>query len=107
MLVENLQIDSQVNSIVNTIFPYNGKNLTFEGMSSYRHLIPENAPIGVFMSGGQSQVILVDEDDTKYEAYVYYYNKHEGPRMFILQTLEIEEAMVILEEDLYHKEKSK
>ena len=44
------------------------------------------------MSGGQSQVILVDEDDTKYEAYVYYYDKHEGPRMHILQTLELEES---------------
>jgi len=91
MLVENLQINSQVDSIINTIFPYNGKNLTFEGMSSYRYLIPESAPIGVFMSGGQAQVVLVDEDNTKYEAYVYYYDKHEGPRMFILQTLELEE----------------
>ena len=64
-------------------------------------MIPESAPIGVFMSGGQSQVILVVEDDTMYESYVYYYNKHEGPRMFILETLEIERK------DLYHKEKSK
>ena len=99
--IDNLQIDSQVSDITNAIFPYKGKNLEFKGISSYNHLIPESAPIGVFMSGGQSQVILVDENDTKYEAYVYYYNKHEGPRMFILQTLEIEE------EDLYHKEKSK
>lgn len=88
MLAENLQIDSQVNSIVSAIFPYNGKSLTFRGISSHNHLIPNNAPIGVFMTGGQSQVVLVDEDDIKYEAYVYYYNKHEGPRMFILQTLE-------------------
>ena len=44
------------------------------------------------MSGGQAQVILVDEDSTKYEAYVYYYDKHEGPRNFILQTLELEES---------------
>ena len=99
--IDNLQIDSQVSDITNAIFPYKGKNLEFKGISSYNHLIPESAPIGVFMSGGQSQVILVDEDDTKYEAYVYYYNKHEGPRMFILQTLEIERK------DLYHKEKSK
>jgi hypothetical protein len=60
-------------------------------MSSYRYLVPESAPIGVFMTGGQSQVVLVDEDDTKYEAYVYYYFKHEGPMMFILQTLELKE----------------
>ena len=99
--IDNLQIDSQVSDITNAIFPYKGKNLEFKGISSHNHLIPESAPIGVFMSGGQSQVILVDEDDTKYEAYVYYYNKHEGPRMFILQTLEIERK------DLYHKEKSK
>ena len=88
IIAENLQIDSQVNNIVSAIFPYNGKSLTFQGISSYNHLIPDLAPIGVFMSGGQSQVVLVDEDNTKYEAYVYYYNKHEGPRMFILQTLE-------------------
>ena len=99
--IDNLQIDSQVRDITNAIFPYKGKNLEFKGMSSHNHLIPSSAPIGVFMSGGQSQVILVDEDDTKYEAYVYYYVKHEGPTMFILQTLEIEEK------DLYHKEKSK
>jgi len=98
---ENLQIDSMVDNIVNAVFSYDGKDLTFREISSHNHLIPESAPIGVFMSGGQSQVILVDEDDTKYEAYVYYYNKHEGPRMFILQTLEIERK------DLYHKEKSK
>ena len=91
MLVENLQIDSQVNSITDAIFSYNGKNLEFYSGSDHTYLIPENAPIGVFMSGGQSQVILVDEDDTKYEAYVYYYDKHEGPRMHILQTLELEE----------------
>ena len=91
MLVENIQINSEVDSLINVIFPYNGKNLTFEGMSSYRYLIPESAPIGVFMSGGQVQVILIDEDSTRYEAYVYYYNKHEGPRNFILQTLELEE----------------
>ena len=88
IIAENLQIDSQVNNIVSAIFPYNGKSLTFQGISSHNHLIPDLAPIGVFMSGGQSQVVLVDEDNTKYEAYVYYYNKHEGPRMFILQTLE-------------------
>ena len=87
----NLQIDSQVNNIVSAIFPYKGKSLTFRGISSHNHLIPDSAPIGVFMSGGQSQIVLVDEDDTKYEAYVYYYNKHEGPRMFILQTLELKE----------------
>ena len=40
------------------------------------------------MNGGQMQVVLIDEDDTRYEAYVYYYNKHEGPRNYILQTLE-------------------
>ena len=91
MLVENLQIDSQVNSIVSAIFPYNGKNLTFQVLSSHNNLIPNNAPIGVFMSGGQMQVVLVDEDDIKYEAYVYYYNKHEGPRNYILQTLELKE----------------
>jgi hypothetical protein len=90
-IAENLQIDSQVSNIVSAIFPYNGKSLTFRGISSYNYLIPDSAPIGVFMSGGQSQVVLVDEDDTKYEAYVYYYNKHEGPRMFILQTLELKE----------------
>ena len=89
MLAENLQIDSQVNNIISVIFPYKGKNLTFEGISSYNYLIPEKAPIGVFMSGGQSQVILIDEDSTKYEAYVYYYDKHEGPRNYILQTLEL------------------
>ena len=91
MLAENLQIDSQVNSIVSAIFPYNGKNLTFQVLSSHNNLIPNNAPIGVFMSGGQMQVVLVDEDDIKYEAYVYYYNKHEGPRNYILQTLELKE----------------
>jgi len=91
MLVENLQIDSQVNNIVSAIFPYNGKNLTFQVLSSHNNLIPNNAPIGVFMSGGQMQVVLVDEDDIKYEAYVYYYNKHEGPRNYILQTLELKE----------------
>ena len=91
MLAENLQIDSQVNSIVNAIFTYNGKNLKFKVPSYNNHLIPDSAPIGVFMSGGQMQVVLVDEDDTKYEAYVYYYNKHEGPTMFILQTLELKE----------------
>jgi len=91
MLAENLQIDSQVNSIVNAIFPYNGKNLKFKVPSYNNHLIPDSAPIGVFMSGGQMQVVLVDEDDTKYEAYVYYYNKHEGPRNYILQTLELKE----------------
>jgi hypothetical protein len=85
----NLQIDSQVNNIVSAIFPYNGKSLTFQVSSSHNNLIPSNAPIGVFMTGGQMQVVLVDEDDTKYEAYVYYYNKHEGPTMFILQTLEL------------------
>ena len=98
---ENLQIDSMVDNIVNAVFSYDGKDLTFREISSHNHLIPESAPIGVFMSGGQSQVILVDENNVKYEAYVYYYNKHEGPRNFILQTLEFEE------EDLYHKEKSK
>ena len=92
MLIENLQINSQVDSIINTIFPYNGKNLEFYCASDGNHLIPESAPIGVFMSGGQAQVILVDEDSTKYEAYVYYYDKHEGPRNFILQTLELEES---------------
>ena len=92
MLAENLQIDSQVNSIVSAIFPYNGKNLTFQVLSSHNNLIPNNAPIGVFMSGGQVQVILIDEDRTRYEAYVYYYDKHEGPRNFILQTLELEES---------------
>ena len=91
MLAENLQIDSQVNSIVNAIFPYTGKNLTFQVPSYNNHLIPDSAPTGVWMTGGQSQVVLVDEDYTKYEAYVYYYNKHEGPRMFILQTLELKE----------------
>ena len=91
MLAENLQIDSQVNSIGDVLFPYNGKNLTFQVLSSHNHLVPNNAPIGVFMTGGQSQVVLVDEDDTKYEAYVYHYNKHEGPKMFILQTLELKE----------------
>ena len=91
MLAENLQIDSQVNNIVSAIFPYKGKNLTFQVLSSHNNLIPNNAPIGVFMSGGQSQVVLVDEDNTKYEAYVYYYNKHEGPRNYILQTLELKE----------------
>ena len=91
MLAENLQIDSQVNNIVSAIFPYNGKSLRFQVPSSNSHLIPDSAPIGVFMSGGQSQVVLVDEDDTKYEAYVYYYNKHEGPRNYILQTLELKE----------------
>jgi len=89
MLAKNLQIDSQVNNIVSAIFSYNGKNLTFQVPSSNNHLIPDSAPIGVFMSGGQMQVVLVDEDDTKYEAYVYYYDKHEGPRNFILQTLEL------------------
>ena len=68
MLIENLQINSQVDSIINTIFPYNGKNLEFYCASDGNHLIPESAPIGVFMSGGQAQVILVDEDSTKYEA---------------------------------------
>ena len=92
MLVENLQIDSQVDSIIDAIFPYNGKNLEFYSGSDYNYLIPENAQIGVFMSGGQSQVILIDEDHTKYEAYVYYYSKHEGPRNFILQTLELKES---------------
>jgi len=91
MLAENLQIDSQVNNIGDVLFPYDGKNLTFQVLSSHNHLISNNAPIGVFMSGGQMQVVLVDEDDTKYEAYVYYYNKHEGPTMFILQTLELKE----------------
>jgi hypothetical protein len=91
MLAENLQIDSQVNSIVSVIFPYNGKNLRFQVPSSNSYLIPDSAPIGVWMNGGQMQVVLVDEDDTKYEAYVYYYNKHEGPTMYILQTLELKE----------------
>ena len=89
MLAKNLQIDSQVNNIVSAIFPYKGKNLTFQVHSSHNHLIPNNAPIGVFMSGGQMQVVLIDEDSTKYEAYVYYYDKHEGPRNYILQTLEL------------------
>ena len=92
MLIENLQINSQVDSITDAIFPYNGKNLEFYSGSDHNYLIPESAPIGVFMSGGQAQVVLVDEDNTKYEAYVYYYDKHEGPRMFILQTLELEES---------------
>jgi len=87
----NLQIDSQVNKIGNAIFSYIGKNLKFQDNSSNSHLIPDSAPIGVWMNGGQMQVVLVDEDDTKYEAYVYYYNKHEGPTMFILQTLELKE----------------
>ena len=90
MLVENLQIDSQVDSIINAVFPYNGKNLEFCCASDGNHLIPESAPIGVFMSGGQTQVVLVDEDNSTYEAYVYWYHKHEGPRMFILQTLELD-----------------
>ena len=92
MLIENIQINSQVDSLINVIFPYNGKNLEFCCASDGNHLIPESAPIGVFMTGGQAQVILVDEDNTKYEAYVYYYDKHEGPRNFILQTLELEES---------------
>ena len=91
MLAKNLQIGSQVNNIVSAIFSYNGKNLTFQVLSSHNHLVPNNAPIGVFMTGGQSQVVLVDKNNTKYEAYVYFYNKHEGPRMFILQTLELKE----------------
>ena len=90
MLVENLQIDSQVDSIINAVFPYNGKNLEFCCASDGNHLIPESAPIGVFMSGGQAQVILVDENESTYEAYVYWYHKHEGPKMFILQTLELD-----------------
>ena len=89
MLAENLQIDSQVNNIVNTVFDYNGKILEFYRLSDNNYLVPNNAPIGVFMTGGQSQVVLVDEDDTKYEAYVYHYNKHEGFRNYILQTLEL------------------
>jgi hypothetical protein len=91
MLAENLQIDSQVNNIGDVLFPYDGKNLTFQILSSHNHLISNNAPMGVFMSGGQMQVVLVDEDDIKYEAYVYYYNKHGGPKMYILQTLELKE----------------
>ena len=92
MLIENLQIDSQVDSIINAVFPYDGKNLEFHRASFYNYLVPESAPIGVFMSGGQSQVVLVDEDNSTYEAYVYWYHKHEGPKMFILQTLELEES---------------
>ena len=92
MLVENLQIDSQVDSIINAVFPYNGKNLEFCCASDGNHLIPESAPIGVFMSGGQAQVILVDENESTYEAYVYWYHKHEGPKMFILQTLELKQS---------------
>ena len=89
MLAKNLQIDSQVNKIGDVLFPYDGKNLTFQVLSSHNHLISNNAPIGVWMNGGQMQVVLIDEDDTRYEAYVYYYNKHEGPRNYILQTLEL------------------
>ena len=92
MLVENIQINSQVDSLINVIFPYNGKNLEFCCASDGNYLIPESAPIGVFMTGGQAQVILIDEDSTRYEAYIYYYDKHEGPRNFILQTLELEES---------------
>ena len=92
MLIENLQIDSLTDNIDNVTFNYDDKTLKFHSLSYSRYLVPDSAPIGVFMSGGQAQVILVDEDSTKYEAYVYYYDKHEGPRNFILQTLELEES---------------
>ena len=87
MIKENLQIDSQVNNIVNALFSVGSKELTYASRSHNEDLIPQSAPIGVIMTGGQLQVILSDQDDVEYEAYVYYYNKHEGPRMFILQTL--------------------
>ena len=93
MLAENLQIDSLTNNIINVLFNYNDKTLEFHRLSDSNYLIPNDAPIGVFMSGGQAQVILIDEDNTKYEAYVYYYNKQEGPRNFILQTLELEKGV--------------
>ena len=47
MLAKNLQIDSQVNNIGDVLFPYDGKNLTFQVLSSHNHLISNNAPIGV------------------------------------------------------------
>ena len=37
-------------------------------------------------------MILVDENESTYEAYVYWYHKHEGPKMFILQTLELKQS---------------
>jgi len=91
MLKENLQIQGDMPtkaSIVNALFSVGNLDLSYISESYNKDLIPDTAPIGVILTGGQLQVILGDQDDNKYEAYVYYYDKHEGPRMFILQTLE-------------------
>jgi hypothetical protein len=70
-------------------FKYGGLTLRYVKHSDKWDMIPtENIPIGIIMGGGQDQVILKDEYDKLYEAYVYNYTKHEtDDRQFILDNI--------------------
>ena len=70
-------------------FKYGGLTLRYVKHSDKWDMIPtENIPIGIIMGGGQDQVILKDEYDKLYEAYVYNYTKHEtNDRQFILDNI--------------------
>jgi len=90
MREDNLQVQGNMPAktcIANALFSVGNIDLTYIKSSRNEDLIPQTAPIGVIMTGGQLQVILGDQDENKYEAYVYYYDKHEGPTVFILETL--------------------
>jgi len=70
-------------------FKHDGKVLSYLQHSDKWDMIPtKSVPIGILMGGGQDQVILKDEDDNMYEAYVYNYTKHEtGERQYILDDI--------------------
>jgi len=70
-------------------FKYGGLTLRYVKHSDKWDMIPtKSVPIGILMGGGQDQVILKDEYDKLYEAYVYNYTKHEtNDRQFILDNI--------------------
>ena len=70
-------------------FKYGGLSLRYVKHSDKLDMIPtKSVPIGIIMGGGQDQVILKDEYDKLYEAYVYNYTKHEtGERQYILDDI--------------------
>ena len=70
-------------------FKYGGLTLIYVKHSDKLDMIPtKSITIGIMMGGGQDQVILKDEYDKMYEAYVYNYTKHEtNDRQFILDNI--------------------
>ena len=70
-------------------FKYGGLTLIYVKHSDKLDMIPtKSVPIGILMGGGQDQVVLKDEYDKLYEAYVYNYTKHEtDDRQFILDNI--------------------